>query len=98
MKELSIEEKAKAYDEAIKKAESLYKVAEPMSGCNVIIETLFPELKESEDERIRKVIYGWIYTQPSQFFDNGFSKEEMLAWLEKQGEQNPVPKFNVGVK
>ena len=45
---------------------------------------LFPELK-GKDERIRKTIYGWIYTQPSQFFDNGFSKEEMLAWLEKQG-------------
>ena len=41
--------------------------------------------QESKGERIRKVIYGWIYTQPSQFFDGGFSKEEMLAWLE-QGE------------
>ena len=41
--------------------------------------------KESKDERIRKTIYGWIYTQPSEFFDYGFSKEEMLAWLEKQG-------------
>lgn len=30
------EEKAKAYDKAIKKAESLYKAAEPMSGCNHI--------------------------------------------------------------
>ena len=48
---------------------------------------LFPELKESEnkDERIKKVIYGWICIQPSQFFDDGFSKEEMLAWVEKQG-------------
>lgn len=51
------------------------------------IEYIFPELKESKSERIKKVIYGWICTQPSQFFDNGFSKEEMLAWLEKQGEQ-----------
>lgn len=55
----TIEEKARAYDEAIKKAKSLYKASEPMSGCNVIIETLFPELKESEeskDERIRKCV------------------------------------------
>ena len=58
MKELSIEQKARRYDEAIKKAESLYKVSEPMSGCNVIIETLFPELKESgnKDERILKAL------------------------------------------
>ena len=48
------------------------------------LEAFFPEFKDDVDERIRKVIYGWIYIQPSEFFDNGFSKEEMLAWLEKQ--------------
>ena len=46
---------------------------------------LFSELKESEDEKIRRVIRGWIYTRPASFFDNGISKEEILAWLEKQG-------------
>ena len=55
-----------------------------------VIDDIVPELKESVDEKIRKVIYGWIYTQPSQFFDSGFSKEEMLAWLEKQSEKKPV--------
>ena len=45
---------------------------------------LFPEIKEDKDERIRKVIYGWIYSCPSEFFDNGFSKEEMLAWVENK--------------
>ena len=50
---------------------------------------IFPELRELNDEGIRKVIYGLISIQPSQFFDNGFSKYEMLAWLEKQGEQKP---------
>ena len=45
---------------------------------------LIPELKENEDEKIRKVIRGWINTRPAFFFDNGISKEEMLAWLEKQ--------------
>ena len=35
---MTIEEKAKAYDEVIKKAEALYKKAEPMSVCNVILE------------------------------------------------------------
>ena len=62
-----------------------------------------PELAESEGERIRRVIRGWIYTRPASFFDNGISKEEMLAWLEKQCEQKPavdtivfIPKFRVG--
>ena len=80
----TIEEKAKAYDEAIKKAESLYKAAEPMSGCNVIIETLFPELKESEDERIRKRISQALHGDVLDF-------DEIIqadAWLEKQGEKS----------
>ena len=51
---------------------------------------VFPELRENKDERIRKVIYGWIYSCPSEFFDNGFSKEEMLAWVEKQGENKDL--------
>ena len=48
------------------------------------LEYIFPELAESKDEKMRKVIRGWIYTQPASFFDNGVSKEEILAWLEKQ--------------
>ena len=86
MKELSIEEKAKAYDEAIKKAESLYKAAEPMSGCNVLLETVFPELKESEDEEIRKELLtyfqNWAGNADSYF---GATKtKDIVAWLEKQ--------------
>lgn len=78
MKELSIEEKAKAYDEAIKRAKTLYDNNQPISGSNVIINNIFPELKESEDERIRKEIY-WFFTQPDTVCD-----ERWIAWLEKQ--------------
>lgn len=99
MKELSIEQKARRYDEAIQRARQFMETPY-LENSDDVVGFIFPELKESEDERIRKVIYGWICTQPSQFFDNGFSKEEMLAWLEKQGEQNPAdkvePKFKVG--
>ena len=87
MKELSIEEKAKAYDEALARANEMIKSMTNIGGVAKVddIQHIFPELKESEDERIRKIIYGWIYTQPSEFFEGGFSKEEMLTWLEKQG-------------
>jgi len=85
MAEPSIIEKAKAYDEAIKKAETLYKASEPMSGCNVLLETLFPGLKESEDERIRK----WLIYYFKEVCDNVSEKEKkgVLAWLEKQCEK-----------
>ncbi len=78
----------KKYKEALDWMQSLYSGLHGATKEDA--EHYFPELKESKDERIRKTIYGWIYTQPSQFFDNGFSKEEMLAWVEKQGEQKPV--------
>lgn len=48
-----------------------------------------PELKESEDERIRNVLIGWINLESSISFGDtfdGFSKEQILAWLEKQGQ------------
>ena len=41
-------EKAKAYDEAIERAKKFY--------GNGIIEVIFPELKESEDEKIKNAI------------------------------------------
>lgn len=81
------EEKAKAYDEAIKKATALYKTSEPMSGCNVIIETLFPELKESEDEKIRKALISVLtsdFEKDATIY--GITVEEIIAWLEKQGD------------
>ena len=60
MKELTIEQKAKAYDEALK-------VLHKYDGANIMFtqdlkEEMFPELKEEdEDERTRKEIvrFSW---------------------------------------
>lgn len=53
-----------------------------------ILEKFFPELKESEDERIRKDLIKYLNTDmnenPSQS-DSFYNK--CIAWLEKQGEQ-----------
>lgn len=55
------------------------------------IEYIFPELKESEDERIRKEIIRivdiWTNSCP---IVNGIPAETLLAWLEKQGEKKLV--------
>ena len=58
------------------------------------IEYLFPELKESEDERIRKWLIGVIksneYGNISNVGEMPCSKPNVIAWLEKQGEKaNP---------
>ena len=58
MKELSIEEKAKRYDEAIERAREINN--EQRIQPYDIMTRVFPELKESEDERIRKEITEFI--------------------------------------
>ena len=91
----TIEEKAKAYDEAIKKAAALYKASEPMSGCNVIIETLFPELAESEDEKIKNRLIKLIKmsNEVGGFALHKWEADEMLTWLDKQGEKKPADSY-----
>lgn len=90
MKELSIEEKAKAYDEAIERAKKL-------QHDNAWVTSIFPELKESEDEKIRKALIELSKeVAQEQFFTNrGTNLQNVLAWLEKQGEQKvSVVEFN----
>ena len=101
MKELSIEEKAKRYDKAFIKSREFLTLCKKCRAKDTVefIEDIFPELKmdkEYEDERIRKVLIGWINLEPSTSFNDtfdGFSKEQILAWLEKQAEPieiNPI--------
>ena len=76
--------------EAIEKIRGYYY---PSSGkdLNEALETLIPELKESEDERTRKEMLEYCYKR----MNNEFSSitihqvKRWFAWLEKQGEQNP---------
>ena len=58
MKELSIEEKAKRYDEAIKRVENINtgKCETTFMFTEGLFEHIFPELKENEDERIKEQI------------------------------------------
>ena len=86
MEGLSIEEKAKRYDKALEKARQLcaYPTSKPFISD---LQDLFPELAESEGERIRKAI-GYAIGQSTHsdgILINGVSSEEALSWLEKQG-------------
>lgn len=99
MKELSIEQKAKRYDESIKKLRDFYRDYDTIS-CLIDVKdelaNLFPELKEYEGERIRNVLIGWINLEPSTSFNDtfdGFSKEQILAWLEKQEDKDSQVKL-----
>ena len=45
------------------------------------------KLKESEDERVKRCISDVVRKYGSEFTTGTVTKEKMLAWLEKQGEQ-----------
>ena len=71
-------EKAKAYDEAIERTKKLY--------SNGIAEEIFPELKESEDEKIRKEIISIL--RNAYWTSNRNRFNELVAWLEKQKDKD----------
>lgn len=98
----TVEQKAKAYDEAIGKLQGLIDNANKQGHIIVRvedIETTFPELKESEDERIRKDIIEMLRNWASVHYITKEQFSERMAWLEKY-EQKPadkvVPRFKVG--
>lgn len=82
MKELLIEEKAQRYDEAIERAKTKL--------TNEVAFDIFPELKESEDERIRKELLSAFQNAEDSLYLvlTPHKKESFITWLEKQDEQN----------
>jgi len=105
MKELSIEEKAKAYDGLIERLKDL-KFSCRFSPLSDTIDEIFPELKEGEDERIRKGLLHHL-RELQEWKVGNMSPIKLpetynvwIAWLEKQGEQKPTdkvePKFKIG--
>jgi len=58
------------------------------SEFETALRELVPELKESEDERIRKEIIDWM--KGGTTYDWQENKEKWIAYLEKQKEQKPA--------
>lgn len=67
----------KKYKEALEKAKTLKEIS---TNTEVVgyMDELFPELKESEDERIKREIIEYVKI--------GTYRNDWLAWLEKQGQ------------
>lgn len=83
----------KKYKEALERAKGIinyYKECNRSDETAIEdLEQIFPELKESEDERVRK----WLikYFNKADFngmleYVNGIKSEDIIAWLEKQDE------------
>ena len=102
MKELTIEEKAQRYDEALERAKGVHNSAKSDKENGVtdkiteytvqLTETIFPELKVNDDERIRKHLIGVVELYYGNTDEQ--EKKDCLAWLEKQCGQKPAEEVN----
>lgn len=70
------------YEEALEKAKELYLKSKDTTARNVL-EKIFPQLKESSDEKIRKNCIHFLELQKSHHAST-VEIEECIAWLEKQ--------------
>lgn len=97
MKELSTEDKAKAYDKAIERANELLYVSDKESLQYQTIKHILPELIESEGEKIRKELIQRVIHDGNGRYT--YNKNDYITWLEKQGEHaNFRSKIQVGDK
>ena len=92
MKELSTEEKAKRYNEAINIAKSKIKNDKDHVLYEDDVIEIFPELKENEDESIRKALLEMVNdTKGDDLWINyNVHKEDAVAWLERQWKQETI--------
>ena len=83
------------YEQALERA----KIINPGTADYEVAVKIFPELKESEDEGIRKTLIEFVKEYGDKFYGQ-IAKMSAIAWLEKQGEQKSSdkvgPKFRVG--
>ena len=93
---MTIEEKAKRYDEALEKAKGIHSFSSDIAEIKRM-EQIFPELAESEDEKTRKELIQFIKNwkdpnnigRPHDFptlTRNVEQCDRYIAWLEKQKE------------
>lgn len=83
-----------SYEEKLELAKGWLTIAKENSNklAIQILENLFPELLESDDEKIRKSLIKSFENQHSCNFPtvDGFTREQIIAWLKKQSKQNYI--------
>lgn len=80
-----MEDYKKKYDESLERARKIYNQTE-FDYEKGMMEEVFPELVESEDEKIRKELICFIETEIPQCA----ARDKYIVWLKKQGEQKPT--------
>lgn len=93
----------KMYKEALERARYIKENTDSVGALDIsaCFEQIFPELRESDDERTRKEIVLFLREGKHYYCQDSVKRQEWAAWLEKQGEQKTeieyiYPKFRIG--
>lgn len=80
---MTTEEKARAYEAALERAKYYQK-----ENGSAVISAIFPELSESDDEKVRKALVKYFTLSDEHAYNEacGVSYKDIVAWLEKQKE------------
>ena len=76
------------YEMALERAKKFIEANPLVQNLNTWIKETFPELAESEDERIRNQIINFIEEYGNPIHCEW--QKDWIAWLERQGEQKPI--------
>lgn len=82
-----MEEKAKAYDEALERARAINNGKDvDIEAGTTICEYIFPELKENEDGKMWKLIKKYVHSNISDMAlkADHITRKQLETWLEKQ--------------
>jgi hypothetical protein len=89
-KELTTEQKAQRYDEALQRTRKWYD-SNTNEGFRGIFEDIFHELKDSKENlgaEIKKALIIYHSSTGSTHILDKFTSKQICDWLERQGEQN----------
>ena len=78
----------KKYKEALERAKQ-FSEKPYLEDSKGIVDYIFPELKESEDKKILRSLKA-VVKEYDMWPERGLSMNDVLTWLEKQGEQKPA--------
>ena len=83
-------EKIEAAKKQLREADAVeYNLPDSAHAIRTTVYAIFPELAESEDEKIKKGLIEFVQEYGDKFYSQA-AKGSAFAWLEKQGEQKPV--------
>ena len=71
----------KKYKDTLERAKQLLRTS--VAFDRFTIERIFPELKKSEDEKIKEDLIQWISDFPDMIW-RGHYREDVITWLKRQ--------------